>query len=565
MLSLLLVATLAAAPVAWVGATLVDGTGAPPVPDAVVVVDGDRIVAAGPRASVKIPRRALVEDVSGHWITPGLVDAHVHFFQSGGVATRPDIADLREVRPYTAEVQRIRASLPDTFRRTLAAGVTAVVDDGGPYWNFEVRDLARSTPQAPRVAVAGPLLSTVERPQLDLGDPPILKMSTPEDARAEVRRQAARQPDFIKIWFIPDKEQGIAPAVPMVQAAIQEAHALDLRVAVHATGLAEARAAVDLGADILVHSVDDQPVDPSFLDLMRTRGTLYVPTLLVVERYAQVFSGRVQAVEMEVRLGDPVVMGSWSEFSVLAPGRVPPEKTAARVARAAAIAPTLEANLRAVAGAGIPVAAGTDAGNVGTLHGASLHAELQRMEAWGLSPMQVLVAATRDAARVFDATPDFGTVEKGRLADLLVLDADPLAHVANLQRIDRVVKGGQVFRPDALVPPNPAWVVDRQVDAYNARDLELFLSFYAPDARLFRLQTGQDVAAGTEAIRQVYGELFTASPTLRCDVMAREISGPLVVDHELVQGLRGGPPVRAVAIYEVKDGRIQRVWMGGRE
>jgi len=159
---------------AIVGATVVDGTAAP-IHDAVVLVQGDRITAVGPRARVGLPKGITIVDGRGKWVTPGLVDAHVHFFQSGGAYTRPDAVDLRRYRPYEKEIALLKEALPRTFARYLLCGITSVADVGGPFWNFEVRDRAGRTELAPRVAVAGPLVSTVDRPQLDLGDPPIIK------------------------------------------------------------------------------------------------------------------------------------------------------------------------------------------------------------------------------------------------------------------------------------------------------------------------------------------------------------------------------------------------------
>src|SRR5438445_11489451 len=186
---------------AIVGATVVDGAAAP-IPDAVVLIDGDRIRAVGSRAQVALPKGITIVDGRGKWVAPGLVDAHVHFFQSGSAYTRPDVVDLRKLRPYEREIALLKAALPRTFARYLLCGVTSVVDVGGPFWNFEVRDRASRTQMAPRVAVAGPLVSTVARPQLDLGDPPIIKISTPDEARALVRRELERKPDLMKVWFI---------------------------------------------------------------------------------------------------------------------------------------------------------------------------------------------------------------------------------------------------------------------------------------------------------------------------------------------------------------------------
>jgi imidazolonepropionase-like amidohydrolase len=151
---------------AFVGATGIDGTGAPPIEDLVLLVRGERIAAIGRASEVEIPRDAERVSASGRWIIPGLIDAHVHFFQSGGLYTRPDIIDLRAVRPYEVEIAAIGANIEATLARYLASGVTSVVDVGGSMGNFDVRALARRSPTAPRVAVAGPLLGTYAPPEL---------------------------------------------------------------------------------------------------------------------------------------------------------------------------------------------------------------------------------------------------------------------------------------------------------------------------------------------------------------------------------------------------------------
>src|SRR6266702_966442 len=137
-----------------------------------VIIAGSRIEAIGPAGSTPVPAGAARIDGKGKWVVPGLIDSHVHFFQSGNLYTRPDVADFNAWMPYAKEVERNKARLPATFRVWLASGVTSVVDVGGPFWNFEVRQAARTNRAAPRVAVTGPLISMVARPPLDLGDPP---------------------------------------------------------------------------------------------------------------------------------------------------------------------------------------------------------------------------------------------------------------------------------------------------------------------------------------------------------------------------------------------------------
>src|SRR5204863_57197 len=238
------------------------------LPNATVVIDGDKIerVTMGKQEAASLGKQI---DCSGKFILPGYIDTHIHFFQSGDLFTRPDGADLNSVRPYKDEVAWVKSHLSDVFARYLRCGITSVVDVGGPFWNFEVRKVAHSTPKAPRVAVAGPLISSVSRTQLDLGDPPIVKIDTPDQARDFVRKLAAQNPDLVKIWYIVDQDHPVDSFRPIVRATVEESHGRKLRVAVHATELETARAAVEEGADVLVHSVVDRQVDSRFIKLLK--------------------------------------------------------------------------------------------------------------------------------------------------------------------------------------------------------------------------------------------------------------------------------------------------------
>lgn len=546
------------------GATVVDGNGGAALEDGVVVVEGERIVAVGPRAEISIPDSAQVIEAGGKFLVPGLVDAHIHFFQSAGLYTRPDIVDLRRVVSYEEEVAGIRARLTDTLHRYLGAGVTAVVDMGGPRWNFEVREQAKGMADAPRVAVAGPLISTVSRPQLDLGDPPIIQVTNLKEARKLVREQLKDDPAFIKIWYILPPSGDPAENLPLVKAVIEESHKGGARVAVHATQLETARAAVKAGADILVHSVDDQLVDEAFVQLVKERNVLYITTLVVYEGYADVFSKDIHLTEYEKEIGDPIVMASWGELDAPADS-AEVARRAKRVARLRGARQVQIENLRRLHAAGITVAAGTDAGNIGTLPGPSMHRELELLAEAGLSPSEIIVAATRNAAMVGESVPRYGTIEAGKLADMLLVNADPLADVRNLRQIHRVIKGGTVFAPDELLPPGPAAVVQRQVDAYNARDIDAFSNFYAKEVEIFRLPAGELTLKGRQALHDKYEAFFEKTPELNCKVMKRTVSGNYVIDHEFVTGIEDRPRLRAVAIYQVEDGLIRRVWFLPKE
>ncbi len=205
---------------AFVGGTLVDGTGAAPVRDAVVVVRDGVISCAGSRARCEIPQGADVVDASGRWVIPGLVDAHVHFSQTGWVDGRPDAVDLRDRFPYEEVVAGLRSAPERLFRAYLCSGVTAAFDVGGYPWTWELRRRAEEDVGAPRVSAAGPLLSTVDF-WLNLpAERQFLYMADDSTVRAAVRYHAAHGSDALKIWYIMPPQP---PDTPRVQALVRAA------------------------------------------------------------------------------------------------------------------------------------------------------------------------------------------------------------------------------------------------------------------------------------------------------------------------------------------------------
>src|SRR5437763_7623302 len=169
------VITLRAEKTSLVGATVINPADGKVLPNATVVINADKIerVSMGKQDAAALGKQI---DCAGRFILPGYIDTHVHFFQSADLFTRPDGVDLNSVRPYKDEVAWVKSHVNDVFARYLRSGITSVVDVGGPFWNFEVRETANATAKAPRVAVAGPLISSVSREKLDLGDPAIVKI-----------------------------------------------------------------------------------------------------------------------------------------------------------------------------------------------------------------------------------------------------------------------------------------------------------------------------------------------------------------------------------------------------
>ncbi|HEY2798227.1 MAG TPA: amidohydrolase family protein [Thermoanaerobaculia bacterium] len=439
-----------ARPVALVGATLIDGTGSPPMAHATLVVRDGLIECAG--RDCKVPKGAVVTDLTGAWIAPGLIDAHVHFGQTGWADGRPDAFDVRDRYPYENVASGL-ARNPERFLRTqLCSGLTSVFDVGGYPWSIDMAHRERDDPNAPRVAAAGPLLSTIDF-WLNLpAERQFIHLKDADAGRLGVRYLAARGADAVKIWFIVTPEQTVEASTPAVLAAGEEARKLGIPLVVHATGLAEAKVALKAGAHMLVHSVDDQPVDDEFLSLAKANGVVYCPTITVYGGYARL--GRAGGAAEPPAVDDPngcVDAETLAKIkqSVSLP-KTDPERLTSMDQRVAKATAQMAANLKRMSEAGITVAMGTDAGNPLTLHGPSIYGEMEAMQAAGMTPMQVLVAATRGGSLAMGVQKLTGTLEKGKWADAIVLAADPTADIANCRRLRSVMRAGVLHPIDEL-------------------------------------------------------------------------------------------------------------------
>ena len=416
-------------PRALVGATLIDGRGGAPIANANVIVRDGKIECAG--ADCVVPAGVDVVDAHGMWITPGLVDAHVHFSQTGWADGRPDALDLRATHPYEQTVASLEAA-PERFARSyVCSGVTSVFDVGGYPWTLRLAERFAEDTAAPHVTAAGPLLSTRDH-WLNLpATRQFIHLKSEDAGREGVRYLKAAGAKAVKVWFIVSPDLPVAASEPWVTAAGEEAKKQGLPLIVHATGLAEAKAALRAGAKLLVHSVWE-PIDNEFITLAKQNGTILTPTLTVMRGYTRMRAG-LTTVDDPNGCVDKTTMAKVASTPA---GKPSSDTRVTELERVAA------ANLKRLVAAGIPIATGTDAGNPLTLHGVSIYAELEAMQAAGMTPMQVIVASTATASRAAMLDTETGTVEKGKAADLLVVAADPTKDVSAFRKIRQVMRAG---------------------------------------------------------------------------------------------------------------------------
>jgi imidazolonepropionase-like amidohydrolase len=287
------------------------------IPNQTIVITNDLISKVQSSKKVKIPENATVIDATGKYLMPGLTDAHIHFFQNGGLYTRPDVIDLRKEMPYDQEIALAKNDMENKLRNYLKNGITTVIDVGANYHFLKQRDEFRNKDFAPTIFITGPLLTTYEPAvYLNLGeDEPFTLTKTVEDGINGVKEQLQYKPDFIKIWYIAGAdglsiEESALKNLPIIKAIIDEAHKNNLKVAVHATQRITAQLAVENGADFLVHSVDDEILKPDFVQLLKKNKTLLCPTLVVHDGYVNTFAQNLNFTEYELKTADPYQLGS---------------------------------------------------------------------------------------------------------------------------------------------------------------------------------------------------------------------------------------------------------------
>ena len=533
-----------------------------------VVVINDKIVSIHKDKMYKLPPGTEVIDGTGKWLSPGFVDAHVHFFQSGGLYARPDAIDLRKYQPYEKELNFVHENMNDLLDRYIAAGITSVIDVGASFNFLQQRDSLGLRSTSPVISMTGPLLTTWLPAQYkDLGnESPFALMNSKDDAVRFVQEQLKYKADFIKIWYIvldSNIAAGARKNYDMVKTAIDEAHKNNRRVAVHATERITAQLAVEAGADYLVHSVDDEIVSNDFVKLLKQKNVVLCPTLIVSNNYEKVLSDNYRFNTYELNNADPFIIGSIIDYpwpdTALGTRLTSRLQKMNRIGAPKRADTVMAINLKKLLDGGVSIATGTDAGNIGTQHITSYLEELYKMQKAGLNNWQLLQASTINGAKAVGREKEWGSLAVNKLANMILLNANPLDSIENWKKIALVINKGKQFRPDTVVRYKPVDLVQQQLNAYNAHDLDAFLFPYADDVEIYST-SGKLMMKGKEEMRKKY-QFITRTPHLYCRLINRIVSGNTVIDHEEIWTRPEPTNLQyGVAIYVIEKGKIKRVY-----
>jgi imidazolonepropionase-like amidohydrolase len=417
----------------------VDGTGAPPQRDMTVVVDGDRIAAVTPSALAGAPRGSVI-DGRGKYLMPGLMDVHIHL----SMPVAPPQMARETVAPQTDGAKAVdqgpaRAALASF----LYAGVTTVVDVGNKPENILTAraDERAGRIQSPRIFATGNLVTYPG----SHGDAMALRISDFEKDKALLDKHIAeQQPDILKLTY--DEEGwGARPRItlmpqPLLEQIIRYYNEHGIRTTVHVSSETRALEAIYAGTDTLAHPVIQGPVSDSFVKLMAAKKIPFATTLTIGENYSRL-------VEHPEYLDQPLYAASLSAADRQKLKTTTRDDWQKRTWTwwMKLMTPICEENIRKIVAAGGVAALGTDQSS-----GAATQRELELLSQAGIPPLEIIRIATLNGAAFLGKEKDMGSVQAGKLADLLLLNADPTADINNVKSIALVMKGGGIVDESKL-------------------------------------------------------------------------------------------------------------------
>ncbi len=412
-------------PVVLKGALLIDGTGRPAIENSILVIRGKQIAAIGKAGSVGIPKNADVQDLTGKTIMPALINLHGHLGLTNNGA---DSA----AGHYTEE------NVARQLHKYLSYGVATVASFGQDEdLIFAIRDDQHAG------KIGGARLFTAGRGFLEPGKAAPsdhrYRPQTTDEARSDVRELAMHHPDYIKMWVDDGLGHGTKMKPEIYRAIIDEAHKNHIRVFAHEYYLADAKSLLAAGIDGFAHSIRDQPVDNELISAMKARGVFLIPTL-VRDEVLFAYADHLKWVDdpfFQAGL-DPGALAFIRNPQFVEKIRQDPD-----IAKYRAGLEMAKKNLKTLHDAGVKIAFGTDSGIPTRFPGYNEHRELQLMVESGLTPMQAITAATATNAEILRGEKEFGTLQPGRAAEFMVLDANPLDDIHNTEKLSAVWQTGK--------------------------------------------------------------------------------------------------------------------------
>ena len=412
------------------GARLITGDGTAPIENSAFVVEGNRITAVGRRGEVRAPQGAARIDLTGKTVIPGLIDAHSHIGYMRNLTSGP--------QNYTRE------NILDHMQRFAYHGVVASMAYGSDFGElpYVLRDetAAGRHPNAARFLTAGRGLAPVDEISPNNMRHSAILITSEDDIRRAVQELKSHDIKMLKTW-VDDRGGQVRKFPPATyRAIIDEAHRNNIKVVVHATGLEDVKGLLRANVDGLAHMVSD--VDDELMELLKTRPNVFFTLALGGPRRV-VYSPWINPVDPLVAETAPPVQIRRLQTRLAS---TKPED----LAEARAAWDKLARGVKRLSDAGVRIGVGTDGGGQqgDQFIGWTMHTELENMVTAGMTPAQVLVAATRTSAGIA-GLDDLGQVAVGKSADFVVLDANPLDNITNTRRINRVyMRGLEVPRAD---------------------------------------------------------------------------------------------------------------------
>jgi imidazolonepropionase-like amidohydrolase len=402
------------------GARLITGDGSAPIEDAAFLIENDTITRVGKKGEIQAPSGAARVDLTGKTVMPALVDAHSHL----------GYTDVK--RNTTAAANYTRVNLVDHLKRYAYYGIAATLSMGVDRGEIPYEVRAETIPGAALFRTAGSGIALPNAgPGAEYRKDAAYGVTTEAEARKAVQELAARKVDIVKIW-VDDRDSTVKKLPPpMYRAMIDEAHKNNLRVAAHIFDLEDAKELLRSGIDGFAHGVRDKDIDEEFMTLIKQH-----PNVFVIPNLPDRGVAEDEAWLMETVPADEVKRAR----EALA------KRTPAQITQQSNLFGVQARNLAKLNAAGVTIAYGTDAG---VSVGWPAHAELADMVAAGMTPAQVIVAATKTSAAILELDR-LGGIAPGKSADFIVLDGNPLDDITNTRRIDRVYLRGQAVDRAAL-------------------------------------------------------------------------------------------------------------------